>query len=144
MCLNEHLYRLLKRQPIRIIFKHQDVLYKFLTIFVSEDNSFHFHLYEESNKEFEYYNLTKEKDGKSKIDINKPVNSNFLRHKFTFHKSGYIHSTDKNGKRFKDGIKGLAFNEIETSNLILMFAPKSIESLENTSIKKMDTISFLN
>ncbi|THV56795.1 hypothetical protein EZV76_16705 [Flagellimonas alvinocaridis] len=74
-------------------------------------------------------------DGRIKIE-NNPISTNFLRHKFTFHTSGYIHSTQKNGERFKDGIRGIPFSDIETSNLILLLAPKEISLLEKYKAKK--------
>lgn len=120
----------MKRQQIRFIFQYKNELYKFLSIFTSNDNSFHFLLYEESEKPFKYYNISNDNDGRLRIDINNPISSDFIRHKFTFHKSGYIHSTSKTGKRFKDGVKGVQFKDIETSSLILILAPQKIESLE--------------
>ncbi len=126
----------MKRQQIRFIFKYKDELYKFLSIFTSNDNSFHFHLYEESDKPFKYFNSSLTEENELKIDIKNPVSSAFIRHKFTFHKSGYIHSTNKHSDRYKDGVKGIPFNEIETSNLILLLAPQKIELLEKYKPKK--------
>ncbi|UJH69074.1 hypothetical protein [Allomuricauda sp. SCSIO 65647] len=71
-----------------------------------------------------------------KIDIKNPVTTEFMRHKFSFHKSGYIHSTNKKGNRYKDGIKGIPFNKIESSSLILLLAPKNISKLEKYRPKK--------
>jgi len=126
----------LKRQQIRFVFKYRNELYKFLSIFTSSDNSFHFHLYEESDKPFSYYNSSMTEDNQLKIDIKNPVSTNFIRHKFTFHKSGYIHSTKKNSDRYKDGVTGIPFNEIENSNLVLLLAPKNITQLEKYKSKK--------
>ena len=126
----------MKRQQIRFIFKYKDELYKFLSIFTSNDNSFHFHLYEESDKPFRYFNSSLTEENELKIDIENPVSSDFIRHKFTFHKSGYIHSTKKNRDRYKDGVKGISFNKIETSNLILLLAPRKIELLKKYKSKK--------
>jgi len=126
----------LKRQQIRFIFKYRDELYGFLSIFTSNDNSFHFHLYEESDKPFEYFNSSLNYENRLNIDIENPVSSNFIRHKFTFHKSGFIHSTKKDGKRYKDGVKGISFSEITSSKLILVLAPKKMELLEKYKTKK--------
>ena len=100
------------------------------------DNSFHFHLYEEANEGFKYFPLTKLQDGRIKIDITNSVDTQFIRNKFTFHPSGTLHSSDKYWKRFKDGLKGISFNDIEFSNLILLLAPKEISSLKKYSTKK--------
>ena len=126
----------MKKQQIRFIFKYKDELYKYLSIFTSSDNSFHFHLYEESNKPFIHYPISTTDDNKLRIEIKNPISSNFIRHKFTFHKSGYIHSTRKNSERYKDGIRGIQFKDIHTSNLVLLLAPKKIELLEKYKQKK--------
>jgi len=125
----------LKRQQIRFVFKYNNELFKFFSIFASNDNSFHFHLYEESNKPFKYYITSTDDDGRLRIDMKNPVSSDFVRHKFTFHKSGYIHSTKKTGERYKDGVRGIQFQDIKTSNLILILAPRKIELLEKYTAK---------
>ena len=126
----------MKKQIIRILFKHKGELFQYLNISISKDNSFHFHLYEEANEGFKYFPSTKLKDGRIKIDITNLVNTQFIRNKFTFHPSGILHSSDKYGKRFKDGLKGISFNDIDISNLILLLAPKKISSLKKYSTKK--------
>jgi len=131
-----------KRQQIRFIYKYKNEFFKFLSIFTSNDNSFHFHLYEESGKPFNYYGISKTDAGVLKIDIQNPISSNFLRHNFTFHKSGYIHSTKKNSERYKDGVKGIPFNKIQASNLILLLAPKKVSLLEKY-IPRKDGHNFI-
>jgi len=131
-----NLFDRLKRQQIRFIFKYGSELYKFLSIFTSHDNSFYFHLYEESDQPFRYYKSSMTEENQLKIDIKHPVATEFIRHKFSFHQSGYVHYTNKKGGRYKDGVKGIPFNDIESSNLILLLAPKNIPQLEKYKAKK--------
>jgi hypothetical protein len=100
-----------------------------LSFFVDKkDNSFYFHLYEEDNEVFKSYSVTSE-NGITKIEFDKIKEHDFQRNKISLHQSGYIHSTDKNGRRLKDNIIGFPFSEIEISKLILILAPKKIDTL---------------
>ncbi len=118
-----------KNTHTRIYFKYLGNLYKFLNFSTSKDNSFHFHLYEESGKMLKYYPLKKLPDGRLKIDMKNLKETEFIRNKFTFHPSGVLHSSDKDKNRFKDGLKGIAFNDISDSNLVLILAPKQVNAL---------------
>lgn len=94
------------------------------------DNSFYFHLYEEANGNLKTYEVSSLENGKTKIDLENITDHEFKRNKISLHESGYIHSTNNQGKRLKDNIIGIPFNQIEISNLILLVIPKRIDSLE--------------
>lgn len=119
----------MKRKSTRIIFRQAEVDYKFASFFVDKnDNSFYFHLYEEADANYKSYNLSAE-NGATKIEFDNFKEHDFKRNKLSIHPSGYVHSTDRNGKRLKDNIIGIPFVEIETSKLILVLAPKKIDEL---------------
>lgn len=119
----------MKRKSTRIIFNIDETLYKFASFFVDKrDNSFYFHLYEEDNENFKSYNVTSDK-GMTKLEFDNFDEHDFQRNKLSLHESGYIHSTDKNGKRLKDNVTGFPFAEIDTCKLVLILAPKKIDTL---------------
>ena len=100
-----------------------------------KDNSFYFHIYEECSKKLKIP-VQERNDGL--IDFRDFVDTDFRRNKLSIHQSGYIHSTDENGKRFKDGVVGIPFTSIEKSLLILVLGPQKIETLveiETTNLK---------
>jgi hypothetical protein len=103
-----------------------------------KDNSFYFHIYDEAYENIRVPNTPLENRNDNLIDFNDFKTTNFKRNKLSIHESGYIHSTDNYGNRFKDGIRGIPYNEIDKSLLILILAPKKIENLieiENPNIK---------
>lgn len=96
------------------------------------DNSFYFHFYDDVVEKVKLPKTPLENRNDGKIDFSDYVETDFKRNKISFHKSGYIHSTDKLGNRLRDGIIGFSFNEIEISKLVLICAPKKIEYLNTT------------
>ena len=48
----------------------------------------------------------------------------FDANKISFHESGYVHTTDKSGKRYRDGVRGIQFSNIDKYLHILALAPK--------------------
>lgn len=94
-----------------------------------KDNSFYFHIYEEASQNIKIPNIPLEKREDNKIDFKDFVETNFKRNKLSFHKSGYIHSTDNEGNRFQDGVVGIPFEKIDKSLLILVLGPKRIDTL---------------
>jgi hypothetical protein len=126
----------MKRKSTRIIFEINQEYYKFASFFVDRnDNSFYFHLYEEADENFKSYNVISE-NGTTKIEFDNINEHDFKRNKLSIHQSGYIHSTDKNGKRLKDNIVGIPFSQIESSKLILILLPKKIDTL--LKLEKID------
>lgn len=125
----------MKNHQARIFFKHNDLSYQFLSISVGKDNSFYFHLYEEAGKFLKIYPLKTLEDGRIKIEAI-PIATDFIRHKFSFHPSGILHSTARDGTRLKDGYKGIPFDQIEKSNLVLLLYPRKITNMPLAKQKK--------
>ncbi len=129
----------MKTKPTRIIFRYQGKLFKFMNYFSDKkDNSFYFHIYEESTEKLKIPNIPLHERKDRMIDFEDFVDTDFKRNKLSFHQSGFIHSTDENGKRFKDGVVGKPFTSIEKSLLILALGPKKIDTLieiETTNLK---------
>jgi len=119
-----------KEKSTRIVFKYNNKYYKFIGFFVDKnDNSFYFHTYEEANQNFKMFDFLWKQNESTKIEFERFKEFDFVKNKLSFHESGFIHSTDKNGKRLKDGVKGIPFSKIDTSLLILIIGPKKIETL---------------
>jgi hypothetical protein len=134
----------MKTKPIRIIFKYKNKYYKFMNYIPSKkDNSFYFHIYQESFENLKILNIPLEKREDNKINFNDFVETNFKRNKLSFHQSGYIHSTDSKGNRFQDGVIGIPFDKIDKSLLIMILVPKKIDTLieiEKINQKKIDVL----
>ena len=115
----------MKQKPSKIYFRYKGSLYKFLNVFAdNKDNSIYFHLYERANRKLNSAIISNKV-----IYIEKFETHDFEQNKITFHESGYIHSTNKNGKKLKDSILGIPFREIDVELSILAIAPKKIDSL---------------
>jgi len=114
----------------RIIFEYKNRFYKYLNFFLDKkDNSFYFHLYEAKGNKIKSPKIPLENRLDNKICFDDFICTDFERNKISFHKSGYIHSTDNKGIRFRDGIVGIPFDYIEKSLLVLVLGPPEIESL---------------
>ena len=113
----------MKQKPLRVILNYKGQLYKLLNFFVDKkDHSFYFHIYRKLGE------TPMAPEGKSyqeikKIDFKKWIPTDFPENKISFHESGFIASTDKNGGRDRDGIKGIKFDQIENFQVILIIAP---------------------
>lgn len=130
----------MKIKPTRIIFRHQGKFFKFMNYFPDKkDNSFYFHIYEESSQKLKIPNIPLQERKDGMIDFGDFEDTDFKRNKLSFHQSGYIHSTDENGNRFKDGVVGIPFNSIEKSLLILVLGPKKIDKLVEIETTNMKT-----
>lgn len=132
----------MKLKSTRIVFKYKAKLYKFISFFVDKkDNSFYFHTYEEADQNLKSLNFTWQENQPNLIDFGNIKEHDFQKNKLSFHESGFIHTTDKLGKRLKDNVVGIPFHRIETSLHILFFAPKQIDTLvEHEKTENQDLI----
>lgn len=120
----------------RIIFGYKNRNYKFVSFFTDKkDNSFYFHLYRRPGETPMEPKIPLHERGDSKIDFTSYHQTNFKENKISFHKSGYIHSTDNQGNRFKDGTIGIPFETIDSFLFILVLAPHN-----PTEMIKLDKI----
>jgi hypothetical protein len=120
----------MKTKPTRVIFDFEGEKYKFLSYFPDKkDNSFYFHIYNGENEKMRIPGIPLEKRNDKMIVFDDFKETDFVGNKLSFHESGYIHSTDNSQERFKDGVIGISFKNIEISLLILIVAPIKIENL---------------
>ena len=137
-------------KPSRIIFGYKGKHYKFLNFFVDKnDNSFYFHLYRKKGETLISSDESDSDESVKHIKFSSFKQTDFVENKISFHESGYIHSTDKHGYRYKDNVVGIPFRDIISYMFILVLAPKNpeelieIHKLDNTRdihIKLPDTI----
>jgi hypothetical protein len=112
-----------KQKSCRIIFEYRGKYHPFLSFWVDKnDNSFYFHIYRRPGETPMSSNDGPIQNG-SRIDFQLFKPTGFNENKMSFHGSGYIHSTDKYGRRYRDGVRGIAFQKIETYLCFLLVAP---------------------
>ncbi|MBW8241481.1 hypothetical protein K1F50_01625 [Muricauda oceani] len=93
------------------------------------DNSFYFHFYSDAEEPVRIPNTPLQERGDGKIDFNDYQISEFKRDHLSHHHSGAIHSKDKKGNKLTDGNKGINFDDIEVSRLVMVCAPVQIDKL---------------
>jgi len=72
--------------------------------------------------------LTNDPQG-TKIDFGNHKTQEFELHKISFHPSGFIHLTNKNGERYRDGTRGPTFEEMDSPYLLCIIAPCKLEEM---------------
>ena len=127
-----------KKKPLRIIFNCKGNHFKFISFFVSKaDNSIYFHLYRTSEEKMFVPKVDQSESNKLKFSRINTEAIDFDQNKISFHESGYVHTTDKLGKRFRDGKIGIPFEELINDYLLLLcLSPKN--PLDMVPAKKID------
>jgi hypothetical protein len=64
-----------------------------------------------------------------KLGFNNSNTPGFELHKISFHPSGYIHLTNKQGERYRDGTKGPAFEDMEPLYLFCIIVPCKLDEM---------------
>lgn len=68
-------------------------------------------------------------DTELKLDFNNSNTPKFELHKISFHPSGYIHLTNKQNKRYRDGTRGPTFEEMDSLYLFCIIVPSSLDEM---------------
>ncbi|MBL0011025.1 MAG: hypothetical protein IPP22_08610 [Nitrosomonas sp.] len=74
-------------------------------MFEGKDGSIYIHINRESGKPWITPSISPHEMG-MKLDFKNTETPEFEPHKISFHPSGYIHITNKNGCRYRDGMRG--------------------------------------
>src|SRR3989344_144299 len=118
----------------RLIIKDDLIHYKICAFWGWEkDETLNLKIYSTEERLYEVNNVQTEEilnpDGSStmrqKIKYEDIKSTGFEVKKHTFHPSGYTHSTDRFGKRYKDGLKTIPFKKIETYQQLMVILPKN-------------------
>jgi len=116
-----------RQLPLRVVLVYKGVKTKFFSLFPGKDNSFYIHLYRPPGQPWRIPggDPSKAGDGRSIIplDFANFSEPHFDLHKVTFHRSGYIHLTDKERRRYRDGVRGPAFGDIALPYDLCLLVP---------------------
>ncbi len=131
-------------KPTRLIFTYRGKCYKFMSFFVDEhDNSFYFHIYRKKGETPMFCDDHPSQAEPLRIHFPSFKPTGFEENKISFHESGYIHSTDKRGKRYRDGVVGIPFENVQSFLFILAIAPKNpLEMIAATSIDRQNDLQI--
>jgi hypothetical protein len=103
-----------------------NIPYEIFSLFVTKDETICLITYLKSSK-IGVKNIGKVVERRAQVDVNlKEIPMyEFTAHKISFHKSGYIHSTDKKGERVSElnGRRGCPFEEIADCTTLLSIYP---------------------
>jgi len=128
---------------MRIIFNLNGINYKFMRILENKtdgDNSFYFHFHENKNELLKLAKIVQIDNNNFKIE-NKFNEFEFYRQHLSIHESGRIHSKSYNGDYLDTKLKGIPFEEIEVTKLVMLIIPKRLDELEKEhKIKNGDLI----
>jgi hypothetical protein len=114
--------------PFRVVLTKNGVSRKFFTLFQGKDGSLYIHPNRENLKPWQTPSLANDETG-MKIDFNNSNIPGFELHKISFHPSGYIHLTNKNGERYREGTRGPTFEEMDSLYLLCIIAPCKLEEM---------------
>jgi hypothetical protein len=117
--------------PFRVVVTYEGVPRKFFSIFQGRDGSLYIHL---NRPDGQPWRIPGGGDGKEEpkrltldfVDFREP---GFKLHKITFHPSGYIHLTNKEGVRHRGGTRGPAFAEMSSPYDLCVLVPCRPEQL---------------
>jgi hypothetical protein len=114
-----------KRLPLRIVLDFRGTGRKLCTLHVGADNSFYIHSYRPSGTPWCVPGGTGQTDasGRIQLDFKKFISPPFSLHKISYHPSGFIHLTNTEGKRYRDGVRGPAFSEMKLPYDFCIIAP---------------------
>ena len=120
--------------PFRVQLKMEDRILSFLTIFPGRDNSLYFHPARPTGAPW-ITPRVEDVDGNRHLHFSNPCIREFELNKISFHPSGYIHLTDRNGRRFRDGVRRTEFARADLPHSLASFVPCDPRTLPPASAK---------
>lgn len=120
----------------RLLIEYEGRLGKLLQIAWSRESDVHIHPYREAGEAFRPFPqpIHPGVDLNIRWDDFKPIA--FDHNKVSFHRSGIVHSTDPQGRRLMDGIRVLAFSEIDEYHHIFAVFPRHPSELPATTPRR--------
>lgn len=103
-----------KRLPLRVVLQFRESNRKFFALLAAKDNSFYIHPYRPEGQPWRIPGGGAKPDaaGKQTLDLINFVEPTLQMHKLTLHQSGFIHVTDRHGKRHREGTRGPSFRKM--------------------------------
>lgn len=113
--------------PFRVVLTQGETTYKFFSLFEGKDGSIYIH---PNRKDRPWITPKLEKlNNGMKINIENSITRDFDVQKITFHRSGYIHVSNKERERLRDGIRGPSFEKIEPPYPLCVIAPSVLTEM---------------
>ncbi len=130
-----------KQLTLKVPFLADGVARDVVTVVVGKDNSFYCRLERPGNASWRVPRVTVEtgivgSSPQGLLDFENYEERTFALNKISFHPSGVIHQTDTAGKRWVDGISGLAFAEMELPYRLCAFFPCLLTQFNEFTRKK--------
>lgn len=122
--------------PFRVVLTHKGVSRKFFTLFQGKkDESLYIHLNRPEGQRWRVPAIEQTDMNQMHLDLDNFKEPDFELFKITFHPSGYIHLTDKQGARYRDGTRGPTFEEMESPYDLCVLIPSLLEHLPEADEK---------
>lgn len=115
--------------PFRVVLTHEGQSRKFFTLFQGKDGSIYIHPYRLAGQPWRVPGGDDPEGQGARLDFANFREPGFELHKITFHPSGVIHLTNKNGGRFRDGTRGPAFDDMTSPYTLCILAPPELPRL---------------
>ena len=103
-----------KRLPLRVVLQFRETNRKFFSIMAAKDNSFYIHPYRPSGQPWRIPGREAESDASKTqtLDLINFFEPSLQMNKLTLPQSGFIHVSDRYGKRHREGTRGPRFREM--------------------------------
>ncbi len=120
-----------RRLPLRIVLNYRGVSRKFVTVIVGKDNSLYIHQNRPLGQPWRMPRVEAASDASARmiLDFKNFEEPTFELAKLTIHQSGFIHTTDRRGKRYKEGTRGPSFAEMQLPYDMCVLVPCDPELL---------------
>lgn len=122
--------------PFRVVLTSGGKSRKFFSLFQGKDGSIYIHPYRLAGEPWRVPGGDDPVGERTRLDFANFSEPGFELHKISFHPSGYIHLTNKNGERFRDGTKGPAFEDMNSPYLLCLLAPPELNRLPSAGNEK--------
>ncbi len=114
--------------PFRVVLTNNGVSRKFFTMFEGKDGSIYIHPNRDHKNPWMTPRVESDEAG-LKLDFNNSNTPGFELHKISFHPSGYINLTNKEGERYRDGTRGPTFEEMDPLYLLCIIVPSKLDEM---------------
>lgn len=119
-----------KTVPFRLTLAHRGTERKFFSLFQGRDGSLYIHLYRPTGQPWRIPGRGPgDFEDSQRLDFTNYTEPGFALHKISFHRSGYIHLSDPQGRRFKDGTRGPDFEAMPSPYDLCALVPPRLDAL---------------
>ena len=120
--------------PFRVVLTHKGISHKFFTLFQGKDGSLYIHPNRPDGQPWRVPAIEETDPNQMLLSLTDFKEPDFELRKITYHQSGIIHLTNKQGNRYKDGTRGPAFKDMESPYDLCVLAPCRLGSSSSRKI----------